>query len=70
MPERVEIATPASPQEAAAVIAAVQQFRRDHAPVIATAAPKRNAWQWAGLLEGTGRTADAASPWGDPAPWS
>jgi hypothetical protein len=59
----------ASPQEAAAVIAAVEQFLRDFAPAPGPAHAPPNPWQRAGLLEGTGREPDAPSPWGDPHPW-
>jgi hypothetical protein len=70
VPERVEILTPAaSPEEAAAVMAAIQQFRRDHALTLVAAAPAQSGWQRAALLEGTGREPDAPSPWGDPVPW-
>ena len=59
----------ASPQEAAAVIAAVEQFLRDTAPALAPPEPVRDAWTRAALLEGVGREPDAPSPWGDPHPW-
>ena len=60
----------ASPLEAAAVIAAVEQFLRDTAPPPAAPAPGPDAWTRAALLEGVGRHPDAPSPWGDPHPWS
>lgn len=63
------IAPSATPHEAAAVAAAIQQFLRDTAPPLAPAEPPRDAWQRAALLEGTGREPDAPSPWGDPVPW-
>jgi hypothetical protein len=67
---KLELVTPApSPEEAAAVIAAVERFLRDYTPVLVAAAPKRNAWQRAAILEATGREPDAPSPWGDPIPW-
>jgi hypothetical protein len=59
----------ASPEEAAAVAAAIEQFLRDTAPPPAPAAPARNPWQRAALLEATGREPDGPSPWGDPNPW-
>jgi hypothetical protein len=54
----------ASPEEAAAIAAAIEQFMRDTAPPPAPPEPAVSPWLRAGLLEGTGRPADAASPWG------
>jgi hypothetical protein len=66
---KLELVAPsASPEEAAAVVAALEQFLRDFAPVVVEAAPKVDPWQRAALLEGTGHEADA-SPWGDAVPW-
>jgi hypothetical protein len=42
---------PAEPREAAAVVAAVEQFLADTAPAPETAAPS-SAWQRAALVEG------------------
>jgi hypothetical protein len=73
MPNRrpqLEIHAPsASPEEAAAVVAAIERFMRDTAPAPAPPRPQTNAWQRAALLEATGREPDAPSPWGDPEPW-
>ena len=67
---RLEIVAPsASPEEAAAVVAALEQFMRDFAPVVVAREPKQNPWLRAALLEGTGREPDGPSPWGDPVPW-
>jgi hypothetical protein len=67
---QLEIVAPAaSPEEAAAVVAAVERFLRDFTPPAAPPAPARDPWQRAALLEGTGREPDAPSPWGDPHPW-
>jgi hypothetical protein len=67
---RLEIVAPsASPQEAAAVAAAIEQFLRQTAPPPAPPAPDRNPWLRAALLEQTGRAPDAPTPWGDPHPW-
>jgi hypothetical protein len=63
------VAPAASPEEAAAVVAAVERFMRDHAPAPAGAAPPRNPWQRAALYEGVGREPSGQSPWGDPHPW-
>ena len=68
---RLEIVAPAaSPEEAAAVVAALERFMRDTAPPPAAAVgPARDSWQRAALFEGTGREPDAPTPWGDPHPW-
>ncbi len=60
---------PATLHEAAAIAAAIEQFRRDTAPPATAAMPERSPWQRAALLEGTRREPDAPSPWGDPHPW-
>jgi hypothetical protein len=61
----------ASPEEAAAAIAAVEQFLRDTVPPAAPPAdgPRIGAWARRALLEGVGREPDAPTPWGDPHPW-
>jgi len=62
--ERVEIITPgATAHETAAIVAAIEQFRRDHAPLILDAAPALPGWKRAALLEGVGLRADADHPW-------
>jgi hypothetical protein len=67
---QLEIVAPsASPEEAAAVVAALERFMRDHAPVAVAQEPKQSPWLRAALLEGTGREPDGPSPWGDPVPW-
>ncbi len=59
---------PAEPQEAAAVMAAVEQFLTDTTPA---AAPVEavNPWQRAALLEGIRGKEGFASPWGEPRTW-
>ena len=54
----------ASPEEAAAIAAAIEQFLRDTAP---PPEPEQriNPWVRAALLEGTGRDASSPAPWGD-----
>ncbi len=59
----------ASPDEAAAIAAAIEQFLRDTAPAPAPPEPARNPWVRRALLEGVGREPDEPSPWGDPNPW-
>ncbi len=56
-------AQPATEREAAAIAAALEQFRRDTAPPAAAEEPTVSAWQRAALLEGAGFAPDAASPW-------
>ncbi|HEY6889964.1 MAG TPA: hypothetical protein VI300_19340 [Solirubrobacter sp.] len=45
----------ASPDEAAAVMAAIEQFLRDTAPPLAPEAPPQNPWVAAARLEGVER---------------
>lgn len=59
----------ATPEEAAAVVAAIEQFLRDTAPSPAPPADRPGGWLRAARLEGVGREPDAPSPWGDPDPW-
>jgi hypothetical protein len=61
---RLEIVAPsASPEEAAAVVAAVERFLRDTAPPPAPAPPQPNPWVRATRLEAVDRLPDANS-WG------
>ena len=67
---RIELkGSSATPEEAAAIAAAIEQFLRDTAPPPAPAESGMNPWLRAGLYEGTGRDADAKTPWGEPEPW-
>jgi hypothetical protein len=54
----------ASPEEAAAIAAAIEQFLRDTAPPPAEEGPVVSPWARAGLLEATGRAAGDRSAWG------
>jgi hypothetical protein len=65
---RIEMLGAAEPQEAAAVIAAVEQFLADTAPAPAPEA-RVNPWQRAALLEGVRAKQAFASPWGEPRTW-
>jgi hypothetical protein len=56
--------TAASPEEAAAVVAAIEQFLRDTAPAPAAAASPMNPWLRAGLYENVGLQPGDRSPWG------
>jgi hypothetical protein len=61
---RIEIRqSAASPEEAAAIAAAIEQFLRDTAPAPEPAATGMSTWLEAGLLEGTGREPRAGAPW-------
>jgi hypothetical protein len=67
---KLEIVAPsASPEEAAAVVAALERFMRDTAPPALPAGPAHNPWARAALLEATGREPDEPSSWGDPHQW-
>jgi hypothetical protein len=50
----------ASPEEAAAVIAAIEQFMRDTAPPVAPEPERPRPWVSAALLEGVEREPGAA----------
>jgi hypothetical protein len=67
---QLEIVAPdASPEEAAAVVAALERFMRDTVPPPAPVSPPGNPWLRAALLEATGREPEGVSAWGDPHPW-
>jgi hypothetical protein len=57
------VAPGASPEEAAADVAALERFMRETAPPPAPRAPKRNPWQRAALHEGVGREPQVPAPW-------
>ena len=52
----------ATPEEAAAVMAAIEQFLRDAAPPVAAAPPAPSPWVRAALIEGVER-APGREPW-------
>jgi hypothetical protein len=61
---KLEIVAPgASPEEAAAVVAALERFMRETAPRPASGAPVRSAWLEAALHEGVNRQPDIPAPW-------
>lgn len=53
----------ASPEEAAAIAAAIEQFLRDTAPAPNSSGPAMSGWARAGLYEAVGLGADSPSPW-------
>lgn len=59
----------ATPEEAAAISAAIEQFIRDTAPPPVAEETGVHGWTRAALFEGVGLPADAVNPWGDPEPW-
>ena len=65
---RIEMRQAASPEEAAAIAAAIEQFLRDTAPPPAPG-PRLSPWLRAGLFAGTGRDPSGPSPWGDQEAW-
>jgi hypothetical protein len=62
-PKLTLVAPDADAEEAAVIVAALERFMRDTAPVPAPAPSKPNPWQLAALREGVTRQP------GDPAPW-
>jgi len=68
-PQLKIVAPAASPEEAAAVVAALERFMRETAPVVVAAEPVVDRWTRTALLEGVGREDDGLAAWGDPHPW-
>lgn len=66
---RIEIAqSAASPEQAAAIAAALEQFLRDTSPAPAPAAGI-SPWLRAGMYENVGLDPAGPSPWADADPW-
>jgi hypothetical protein len=59
------ISQSASPEEAAAIVAALERFMRDTAPAPAAGATGPDPWQRAAILEAVSRDpgADTTDPW-------
>jgi hypothetical protein len=57
------VAPNASPEEAAAVVAALERFMRETSPPPVPPAPPQNPWQRAALFEGVGREPSEPLPW-------
>ena len=63
---RLELVAPsASPEEAAAVVGALERFMRTTSPPSAPLAERRDQWERAAILEGVERGAqsDLPDPW-------
>ncbi len=63
-PRLTIIAPGASPEEAAAVVAAVERFMRETVPPSVAPPPRQDRWQRAALYEGVGREPTDPPPWG------
>jgi hypothetical protein len=61
------VAPGASPQEAAAIAAALEQFLHDTAPRVTASGPSLSGWERAAIAEGMGL--QSPDPWGDPLSW-
>jgi hypothetical protein len=62
-PQLTLVAPAASPEEAAAVAAALERFMRDTAPTPVPPAPPSNPWLEEALREGVSRAPTASVPW-------
>jgi hypothetical protein len=62
-PKLTIVAPDASPEEAAAVVAALERFMRQTAPRPVAPAPRRDLWQEASLHEGVSRQPRSPVPW-------
>ncbi|MBO0768551.1 MAG: hypothetical protein J2O48_07685 [Solirubrobacterales bacterium] len=63
-PQLQIVAPGASPEEAAAVVAAVEQFMRATAPVVAPEPEPESGWKRAALHEGVRRAPEPTPFWG------
>jgi hypothetical protein len=62
-PRLTIVAPDAAPEEAAAVVAALERFMRETAPRPAPPVVKRSPWQEAALQEGVARSPVSLVPW-------
>jgi hypothetical protein len=60
------IAPSASPAEAAAIVAAIERFRRETMPPALSPGIQEDGWFQAGILEGVRREDLSSRAWGDP----
>jgi hypothetical protein len=63
------IAPSASPAQAAAIVAALERFMRDTAPVLAPSEEAPDPWLRAAMLEGVSRDIYGSRPPHEPEPW-
>ncbi|MEV4421281.1 hypothetical protein AB0L40_15045 [Patulibacter sp. NPDC049589] len=66
---RIDVPASATPEEAAALVAAVEQFLRDTA-VAVEEAPATDAWTRTALLEGVSRSSSWNTGGGDLSAWA
>jgi hypothetical protein len=62
-PKLTIVAPNASPEEAAAVVAALERFMRATAPARTPPEEQQNPWQRASLVEGVAREPVLPAPW-------
>jgi hypothetical protein len=62
-PQLSIVAPGASPEEAAAVVAAIERFMRATAPLAAPPAPRPDPWRQAALHEGVNRQPEIPVRW-------
>jgi hypothetical protein len=62
-PKLTIVAPNAAPEEAAAVVAALERFMRETAPAPAPPSPARSRWQQTALEEGIARQPTESLPW-------
>ena len=67
-PQLELIAPSASPEEAAAIVAALERFMRDTAPPLAASVEAVDPWLRAAMLEGVSRDIGSRPP-DEPDPW-
>ena len=69
--DRRSASTNASPEEAAAIVAALERFMRDTAPLLAPQAgaglgnPNHDPWRRAALLEGANHEPEGLASWAE-----
>ena len=67
---RIEVRqSTATPEVAAAIAAAIEQFLRDTAPAPVPSPARTSRWLRAGLFEAIGLDPAGAGPWGDAERW-